>query len=94
MSLSQPMKTYRLTWEELMSRRGEIAPDAVLEVKVYQPEVSSQVDSENQALISLIQSWREEDTAQDAQTLEHWEVEKIELMENLQASRLSLRGQE
>lgn len=54
MSLSQPMKTYRLTWEELMSRRSEIGPDAVLEVKVYQPQAPGQVDNENQALISLL----------------------------------------
>ena len=94
MSLSQPMKTYRLTWEELMSRRSEIAPDAVLEVKVYQPEASSQVDNENQALISLLQSWREEDTTQDTQQRELWKAETEELMENLQASRLALRGQE
>ncbi len=94
MSLSQPMKTYRLTWEELMSRRSEIAPDAVLEVKVYQPEPFGQIDNENQALISLLQSWREEDTTQDAQQLERWKAETEELMENLQASRLALRGQE
>lgn len=94
MSLSQPMKTYRLTWEELMSRRSEIAPDAILEVNVYQPEVSGQIDSENQALISLLQSWREEDTTGDAQQLERWQTESEELMENLQASRLRLRGQE
>ena len=94
MSLSQPMKTYRLTWEELMSRRSEIAPDAVLEVKVYQPEAFGQVDSENQALISLLQSWREEDATGDLQQMEHWKTESEELMENLQSSRLALRGQE
>lgn len=77
-----------------MSRRGEIAHDAVLEVKVYQPEAFGQVDSENQALISLLQSWREEDTTQDTQQLERWEAETEALMENLQANRLSLRGQE
>lgn len=70
MSLSQPMKTYRLTWDELMSRRNEIAPDAVLEVKVYQPEASGQIDSENRALISLLHSWREEDATQDTQQRE------------------------
>lgn len=96
MSLSQPMKTYRLTWDELMSRRNEIAPGAVLEVKVYQPVASSQVDSENQALISLLQSWREEDAIQNQNTqqLERWKAETEELMENLQANRVALRGQE
>ncbi len=32
---SQPVKTYRLTWDELMSHRSEIAPGAVLEVRVF-----------------------------------------------------------
>ena len=94
MSLSQPLKTYRLTWDELMSRRGEIAPDAVLEIRVYQPEASPRIDEENQALISLLQSWREEDATDDTQELEHRDVETNNLMANLQASRLSLRCQE
>ena len=94
MSLSQPMKTYRLTWDELMSRRSEIASDAVLEVKVYQPEPPTQIDGENQALINLLQAWRQEDATQDTQQLERWEAETESLMENLQANRLSLRGQE
>ena len=94
MPLSQPLQTYRLTWEELMSRRGEIAPDAVLEVKVYRPEPPAQIDSENQALIALLQSWREEDAAPDPEQLERWNIETKALMDNLQESRISLRGQE
>lgn len=94
MSLSQPLKTYRLTWEELMSHRSEIAPDAVLEVKVYQPEPPTKVDDENQALIALLQSWREQDAVQDSGQLERWKSESEELMDNLKASRLALRGHE
>ena len=91
---SQPIKTYRLTWDELMSRRSEIAPGAVLEVKVYEPEAAPQADSENQALINLLQSWREEDATDDSQELERRDAETDALMSNLQASRLSLRGPE
>jgi len=94
MSQSQPVKTYRVTCEELMSRRSEIAPNVVLEVKVYEPEAAPQADRENQALINLLQSWQEEDAADDPQELERRDAETNALMSNLQASRLSLRGPE
>jgi len=91
---SQPIKTYRLTWDELMSRRSEIAPGAVLEVKVYAPEAAPQIDQENQALINLLHSWRQEDATDDPQELERRDAETDALMSNLQAGRLSLRGPE
>lgn len=69
-------------------------PDPVLEVKVYEPEAASQADRENQALINLLQSWREEDAADDPQELERRDAKTNALMSNLQASRLSLRGPE
>jgi hypothetical protein len=91
---SQPTKTYRVTWDELMSHRSEIAPGAVLEVRVYEPEAAPQADPENQALINLLQSWREEDATDDPQELERRDAETNALMTNLQASRLLLRGPE
>lgn len=91
---SQPIRTYRVTWEELMSHRSEIAPGAVLEVSVYEPEAAPQADEENQALINLLQSWREEDATDDPQELERRDAETNALMSNLQADRLSLRGPE
>lgn len=91
---SQPVKTYRVTWEELMSRRSEIAPGAVLEVSVYEPETAPRADPENQALINLLHSWREEDATDDPQELERRDAETDTLMSNLQASRLSLREPE
>ena len=91
---SRPVKTFRVTWDELMSRRSEIAPGAVLEVSVYEPETAPQSDPENQALINLLHSWREEDATEDAQELERRDAETDALMSNLQASRLSLRGPE
>ncbi len=94
MSLSQPIKTYRVSWDELMSRRSEIAPDAVLEVKVYQPEPALQIDEENQALINLLRSWREEDATGDLEEMERRDAETTTLMSNLQANRLSLREPE
>lgn len=94
MPLSQPIQTYRGTWDELMSRRDEIAPNAVLEVKVYQPDSSPWIDEENQTLISLLQSWREEDATDNAEEMERRDTETDTLMNNLQASRLSLRGPE
>ena len=94
MNQSQPTKTYHVTWDELMSRRSEIAPGAVLEVKVYEPEAAPQADPENQALINLLQSWREEDASNDPQELERRDVETSTLMSSLQANRLSLREPE
>ena len=91
---SQPVKTYRVTWDELMRHRSEIAPDAMLEVRVYEPETTPQVDEENQALIYLLQSWREEDATDDPQELERRDAETNDLLANLQAGRLSLRGPE
>ena len=83
---ANPTKTYRGTWDELMRRRDEFAPDAVLEVRVYAP----QVDQENQALISLLHSWREEDATDDPQELQQRDADTQELLANLQASRLTL----
>ena len=61
MSQSQPVKTYRVTWEELMRRRSEIAPNAVLEVKVYEPEAPVKISAKNAAIAYLKQR-----TAEDA----------------------------
>ncbi len=87
---AEPIKTYRGTWDELMRRRAEFAPDAVLEMKVYVP----QVDQENQELIGLLQSWRTEDVTDDPQELKQRDAETKELLANLQASRLALPDSE
>jgi hypothetical protein len=91
---SQPVKTYRVTWDELMRHRDEIAPDAVLEVRVFAPETPPAVDAENQALIDLLRSWDEEDANDDPAELERRDAENAELMANLHANRLSLREPE
>ncbi len=91
---SQPIKTYRVTWEELMNHRSEIAPGAVLEVKVYAPEAVLQIDEENQVLIDLLRSWREEDATDDLKEIEIRDAENSALMSSLQAHRLSLREPE
>ncbi len=87
---TEPAKIYRGTWDELMRRRDEFAPDAVLEVKVYAPQIEQKIDQENQELIGLLQSWREEDATDDPQEMQQRDVETQELLTNLQASRLAL----
>ena len=82
---SQPIKIYRGTWDELMSHRSEIAPGAVLEVRVYEPEATPNVDPENQALSDLLHSWREEDATDDPQELERRDADTHELLSRLQA---------
>ena len=91
---NQPTKIYRGTWDELMNHRSEISPNAVLEVRVYEPKADPQIDQENQAIINLLRSWREEDATDDPQELESRDVETDELMANLKANRLSLRETE
>lgn len=85
---AEPTKIYRGTWDELMRRRDEFAPDAVLEMKVYAPPI----DQENQELIGLLQAWRDEDATDDPQELEQRDAETKELLANLQASRLWMEG--
>ena len=53
---AEPVKTYRVTWEELMSRRSEIAPGSVLEVKVYEPEAPAKVSAKNAAAIAYLKT--------------------------------------
>jgi hypothetical protein len=69
-----------------MRRHSEIAPDAVLEVRVYEPEAAPKADQENQALIDLLRSWREEDATADLQELERRDEETKALLTSLQAS--------
>ncbi len=52
------------------------------------------VDEENQALIALLQSWREEDATDDPQELQRRDDETNTLLSNLQSTRLSLREPE
>ena len=90
MNQSKPTKTYRVTWDELMGRRSEIAPGAVLEVRVYESAAAPQADPKNQALVNLLQSWREEDATDDPQEVERWDIETGTIMSSLQANRLYL----
>ena len=55
------------------------------------PEKPPHTDNENQALIDLLHSWREEDATNDPQELGRRDAETNDLLTQLQASRLSLR---
>lgn len=81
---TEPAKIYRGTWDELMRRRDEFAPDAVLEVKVYAPVVSEK----NAAAIALLQSWIEEDATDDPEKLRRADAEIAELTDNLNKNRI------
>ena len=85
---SEPTKTYRLTWEELMSRRSEIAPGAVLEVKVYEPEALPQISAKNAAAIAYLKQRMAEDATDDPEEIRKSEAEVQELMENLNRNRI------
>ena len=62
-------------------------------IEEHLPPVQAQVtpDSENQAVIDLLRSWREEDATDDEEELERRDIENEALMSNLQANRLTLR---
>ncbi len=82
------IQTYRGTWDELMTRRAEFAPDAVLEVRVYAPEAIEPVISEkNAAAIALLQSWIEEDFTDDPEERRRAAAEIADLQNNLNKNR-------
>ena len=85
---SQPIKTYRVTWDELMNHRNEISPKAVLEVRVYEPEAASKVSVKNGAAIALLKQWLTEDATDDPEEIRRADVEVNELMENLDKNRI------
>ena len=85
---SQPIKTYRGTWDELMSHCNEIAPGAVLEVRVYEPETASEVSVKNASAIALLNQWLAEDATDDPEEIRRADAEVNELMENLDKNRI------
>lgn len=85
---SEPTKTYRVTWDELMSRRGEIAPDAVLEVKVYEPEAPVKISAKNAAAIAYLKQRIAEDATDDTEEIRKADAEVQEFMENLNRNRI------
>ena len=88
MNQSQPTKTYRVTWDELMSRRSEIAPGAVLEVKVYEPEDRPEVSAKNAAAIAYLKQRIAEEATNDPEEIRKANAEVNELMGNLNRNRI------
>jgi len=68
--------------------------EAPLRAEKGSRDVTKPAGPENQALINLLHSWREEDATDDPQELKRRDAETNTLMSNLQASRLSLREPE
>ena len=85
---SQPIKTYRVTWDELMSRRSEIAPGSVLEVRVYEPEAKPEVSAKNAAAIAYLKRRIAEEATDDPEEIRKADAEVQELMENLNRNRI------
>ena len=88
---TEPTKTYRGTWDELMRRRDEFAPDAVLEVKVYAPQSEAKppvISEKNAAAIALLQSWIEEDYTNDPDERRQAAAEIADLQNNLNKNRI------
>ncbi len=88
MNQSQPTKTYRVTWDELMSRRSEIAPDAVLEVRVYEPEAMPEVTAKNAAAIAYLRQRIAEEATDDPEEIREADAEVNELIMNLNRNRV------
>ena len=87
---TEPVKTYRLTWDELMSRRSEIASDAVLEVKVYKPEAAPQAETkltaETDPGIALLESWIAA-APTDPEEIRQAQADRNEFLQNLNRNR-------
>ena len=62
-------------------------------IEEHLPPVQAQVtpDAENQAVIDLLRSWREEDATDDEEELERRDKETQIFLHNLQTNRLNLR---
>ena len=88
MNQNQPTKTYRVTWDELMSRRSEIAPGAVLEVKVYEPEPEPKISSKNAAAVAQLRAWAQEEATDDPEEIRLAQANLDELMYNLNKNRI------
>ena len=86
--LHEPTKTYRVTWDELMSRRSEIAPGAVLEVKVYEPETPATVSAKNAAAIAYLKQRLAEEATDDPEEIRQSEADLAELLHNLNRNRI------
>ena len=85
---AQPSKTYRVTWDELMSRRNEIASGPVLEVSVYEPETTPKVSAKNAAAIAYLKQRIAKDATDDPEEIRKADAEVQELMENLNRNRV------
>ena len=88
MDQSQPTKTHRVTWDELMSRRSEIAPGAVLEVKVYEPEARPEVSAKNAAAIAYLKQRIAEESTNNLEEIRTANAEVNELIGNLNRNRI------
>ena len=88
---SEPTKTYRVTWDELMSRRSEIAPGAVLEVKVYEPETARPAEpkltAETDPGIALMEAWLAA-APTDPEEIRQADAERDEFLQNLNKNRI------
>ena len=88
---SQPVQTLRVTWDELMSRRSEIAPDAVLEVRVYEPEAvpraKTELTAETDPGIALLESWIAA-APTDPEEIRQAQAERDEFLQNLNRNRI------
>ncbi len=70
-----------------MSHRGEIAPDAVPEVSVYEPASAPKVSAKNDAAIALLESWLAA-APTDPEEIRKADAELNEFMENLNRNRI------
>lgn len=88
---AEPAKIYRGTWDELMRRRDEFAPDAVLEVSVYSPRAEAAppvISEKSAAAIAFLESWIKKDFTDDPEELRKAAAEIADLQDNLNKNRV------
>lgn len=66
-----------------MIRRSEIAPGAVLEVRVYEPEARPEVSAKNAAAIAYLKQQIAEEATNNSEEIRKADAEVNELMGNL-----------
>ncbi len=81
---SQPNKTYRGTWDEVLAHRDEIPGTTEVEVRVFEPKSEPKKQT---ATMALMKSWLEEDATDDPEEIRAAEEELREFKRNMNLPR-------
>ncbi len=79
-NIMRPTKTYRGTWDEVLTHSDEIPKTSEVEVWVFQPKKMT-------ARMALLQSWLDEDSTNDPEKIRAAEEDLREFKRNMNLTR-------